>query len=139
MVNGLWRYDLAENKIRLQQDKRLLSEARIEELSTRYLVRVGMRRSNLNPRIAEYVVLPEGWRFSPVDIVNDGRTVNVGDIVTLKVASPRMVDYLTGIERKCDSTPDASERPEWQIGCTAVTAFGDKSGYGGKHYYWTGF
>ena len=138
VVNGLWRYNLQENQRRLRRDH-LFERSEIPALADRYMVRVGISRNALTGSFAEYVLLPEGWRYSAIDVVDDGKTINVGDVVVLRVAKPRRTDYLIGIKRKCSAPPASDERPEWSIGCIPVTKFGEKTGYGGEHYFFSVF
>lgn len=138
VVNGLWRYSLPENQERLRRDH-LFERSEIQALADRHMVRVGISRGVLTGRFAEYVLLPEGWRYSAIDVVDDGKTINVGDVVVLRAAKPRRTDYLIGIKRKCNAPPASGERPEWSIGCIPVTKFGKKTGYGGEQYVFSIF
>ena len=134
VVNGLWRYDRDENRTRLERDRERFDEAQIEELSGRYLVRVGIERGVFRGLFSEYAVLPEGWTYSQAEVVNDGRTVNVGDVVTLRGTRQSLVDQVVAIRRKCDMPPVSGERREWNIGCVAINVFEEPWGYGGKYY-----
>ena len=46
----------------------------------RYQVRVGIDRSVFIAEVSEVAVLPEGWTYSLDTIIDDGRTINVGDV-----------------------------------------------------------
>lgn len=133
VVNGVWRYDQNENAERMRKWHSRTDEGNIAELSQRYQVRVGIRRSGPFGDYAEVAVLPAGWVFSQVDVIDDGKTVNVGDIVEIENKIGTNLEFLQRIVRKCNATPVTGERSEWKIGCKAIHTF-DEQGYGGEHY-----
>ena len=137
VVNGLWLFDPEANRKRLASDKGIAPEI-LESLSENHQVRVGIKRSILVGSAAVVVVLPDGWRYSATEVVDDGVTVNVGDIVRIRGARGRQVDYLVRIERKCNKPATGPEPWGFDLGCQAVTDF-DSNGYGGEKYFLTMF
>lgn len=137
VVIGLWQLDMKGNRERLSQDS-TLSAKEIDNLTPRPQVRVGIQRSLLWGLAAEVVVLPENWKFSTTAVINDGITVNVGDVVLIRGAVGRRVDYLLSILRKCDDAPVPNERWGFDLGCRRVEEF-DGTGYGGEYYIFTMF
>ena len=138
VVNGLWEYDVDENRSRIEE---LLPEGTIidiGELANLYQVRVGIERGMFNASATEVVILPEGWIYTTESDVEGDKVINVGDVVSIRAQKNRMVDYFTKIVRKCNETPDEGERPEWNLGCQSIAEF-DDDGYGGETYFWTGF
>jgi hypothetical protein len=138
VVNGLWEYDLDENRSRLQE---LLPEDAVydvDQAAELYQVRVGIKRSLFGASATEVVVLPEGWSYTTESDVEGDNVVNIGDVVAIRAQQNRMVDYFTEIVRKCNQSPGEDERPEWDIGCQSISEF-DEEGYGGNTYLWIGF
>jgi len=138
VVNGLWQYDVNQNRSRL---KELLPEGTstdIDQESKLYQVRVGIRRSMLNASATEVVILPEGWSYTTTSNIEGDNVVNIGDVVSIRAQKNRLVDYFIEIVRKCNEPPKEDERPEWNIGCQSISEFGE-DGYGGNKYYWVAF
>jgi hypothetical protein len=138
VVNGLWQYDYSQNVERLQGAFTHTSPERASDLGARYQVRVGIDRSVFVYEASEVAVLPEGWAYSLGSIVDDGRTINVGDVVELRGEIGTSLDHVVVILRKCNAPPVPGESKDWNIGCKSVKDF-DKRGYGGEKYYLTGF
>jgi hypothetical protein len=104
------------------------------QLSNRYLVRVGINRSYFIGRFLEFVALPEGWTYSTDEVVNDGHTINIGDVVDVRGHVGTNVESVIAIVRKCDAQPVPDENKDWNIGCGRIEAF-DSAGFGGNKYY----
>jgi hypothetical protein len=138
VVNGLWRYDPKENTKRLTSSLGGASVADAQSLASRYQVRVGIDRSWWWGKFSEVVALPEGWTYSLQNVVNDSRTVNIGDIVDIRTEAGKGFETLIRIVRKCDEQPEPDENHDWNIGCKSVDAFGS-NGYAGEVYYLTVF
>ncbi len=138
VVNGLWEYDVDENRSRIEE---FLPEERIsnvDQAAELYQVRVGIKRGMFGASATEVVLLPEGWSYTTDSSIEGGNVVNIGDVVAIRAQKNRMVDYFSEIVRKCNDSPSEDERPEWAIGCQSVSEF-DEEGYGGNTYYWMGF
>ena len=135
VVNGLWQCTEEQNATRLAS--MFFEAADISSLSGRCQVRVGIDKAVVG-RACEVVVLPGNWRISPDTVVDDGRTVNIGDVVVVKRAIDSRLSQLDQIVRKCGSPPMPTENKDWSIGCKAVTDF-DANGYAGERYFWMGF
>jgi hypothetical protein len=138
VVNGVWQYDPTRNSERLQGRFVGLSPDDARTLVGRYQVRVGIDRGWFVFRADDVVVLPAGWTYSLAAVIDNGRTINVGDVVQLRTLAGTHLNLLESIVRKCDSPPIPGENKDWDIGCKAVKYF-DASGYGGERYYLTGF
>lgn len=133
VVNGVWKYDQTENAERMREWHSRTDEASIAGLSKRYQVRVGVRRNGPFGDYSEVVVLPEGWSYSDVAVIDNGVTISVGDIVEIENRVGTNLEFLLKLVRKCSAAPVAGERPEWNIGCKAIHGY-DERGYGGEHY-----
>jgi hypothetical protein len=138
VVIGLWKLDTEKNRERLSRE-RSLTTAEVEGLADRAQVRVGLRRSVIWGQFSEVVVLPENWRFSTAAIVDDGVTVNVGDVVMIRGAKGRRIDFLDSIVRKCNAPPLPNEKWGFDLGCRQVDKFSERTGYGGQNYIFTVF
>lgn len=138
VVNGLWQYDPPTNQARLQGPFCEADEDDAIRLSGRYQVRVGIDRGIVFGEFSEVVLLPEGWKYSTDEIINDGRTVNVGDVVVVHLEPAKGLRTVTDIVRKCDQAPTQGENKDWSIGCKRISSF-QKNGYGGEIYRLTGF
>jgi hypothetical protein len=138
VVNGLWRYDAAENIERLQGPFGETDPQDALQLSDRYQVRVGIDRSWFLGEFSEVVVLPAGWTYSPDVVVSDGRTINIGDVVKVHLQPSRGIRSVTELVRKCDESPLPDENKDWNIGCRSAGTFNSR-GYAGEKYYLTGF
>ncbi len=134
VVNGFWQYDATRNKARLTGSWGKADEATASALASRYLVRMGIDRSYVWGTFAGLVVLPEGWTYSLTDVVDDGRTINIGDVVDTRTIVGTNLVEVVAIVRKCNATAVADENKDWSIGCTQVEGF-DSFGYAGKKYY----
>ena len=138
VVNGLWEYDVNENRSRIEE---LLPEGTItnmDQLANLYQVRVGVKRGMFSASASEVVILPDGWTYTTESDIEGDNVINVGDVVSIRAQKNRQVDYFTKIVRKCNETPDEGEKPEWDLGCQSVAEF-DEDGFGGETYFWTGF
>jgi hypothetical protein len=134
VVNGLWEHDTDRNRARLKSLFAGADESLATELSSRYLVRVGINRSYLFGSFSEFVALPDGWVYSMDAVVNDGRTINVGDVVDIRGHIGTNLESVVAIVRKCDAQPVPGENKDWSIGCRRIEAF-DSSGFGGTKYW----
>jgi hypothetical protein len=138
VVNGLWRYDPLENVKRLTGHLSGASSDDAQRLANHYQVRVGIDRSWWWGTFSEVAVLPEGWTYSLDKVVDDGRTVNIGDVVEIRTDAGKTFETFVRIIRKCDQPPVSDENPDWSIGCKSVDAF-RPDGYAGEVYYLTTF
>jgi hypothetical protein len=138
VVNGLWEYDVDENRSRIEEFLPEDTVSDVDQAAELYQVRVGIKRGMFTASATEVVLLPEGWSYTTESDIKGDNVVNIGDVVAIRAQENRMVDYLTKIVRKCNETPSEDERPEWDIGCQSVSEF-DDDGYGGNTYYWMGF
>lgn len=149
VVNGLWNCTATQNRARLDKYKKYLGTINPGTVEPQCQVRVGVqqlgRMWDSGPRppktwhpFIELVILPPDWRVELADIIDDGRTVNFGDIVEVSYQNFRVANPLIRIVRKCNAARDPSELPEWQIGCRKFDGF-DAGGYAGDHYVWTVF
>jgi hypothetical protein len=157
LVNGLWRHETAENEVRLSKHPDLLGDIDPVKSRDQCQVRVGFKRGYTYPVpfpgpgpvplllpfsttgfASEYVLLPPGWKSSLKEVVNDGATINVGDIVEVRVQKGRIGDWLVRLIRKCNDAPAKGEPRAWKLGCRGYDAF-DEHGYAGEKYYWTAF
>lgn len=138
VVNGLWQHDYFQNLQRLQGAFAATNSERASGLGMRYQVRVGINRSVFIAEASEIAVLPEGWTYSLDTIIDDGRTINVGDVVELRGELGTKLDHVVVLVRKCNTPPLPGERKDWDIGCKTVKGF-DNRGYGGEKYFVTGF
>jgi hypothetical protein len=138
VINGLWLYDYSQNVRRLQGMFAGTDSTRASALGTRYQVRVGINRSVFIAESSEIAVLPEGWAYSLDAVIDDGRTINVGDVVELRGEIGTNLDHVVAVIRKCNAPPVSGERKDWDIGCKTVKGF-DTRGYGGERYFLTGF
>lgn len=138
VVNGIWQFDPKQNADRLASYSIGASEAEAAPFSERYQVRVGISRSMLVTRFVEVVPLPEGWTHSMDKIVNNARTINVGDVVDIQTVVGSRIIPLIRIVRKCDEPPLADEDADWNIGCKSYDSF-RSNGYAGEVYVLTGF
>ena len=82
-------------------------------------------------KFVEVAPLPEGWTYSLDKVIDDGRTVNVGDIVDIRTIIGGHVVPVIEIVRKCDAAPAPGENRDWQIGCKSYSSFNAK-GYAGE-------
>ena len=134
VVNGFWEYDPAKNEARLKGAIAKAGDELAKELADRHLVRVGINRSFFVGRFLDVVALPEAWTYSLEKVVDDGRTINVGDVVDVRGHIGTNVESVITIVRKCSATPMPGENKDWGIGCKRIETF-DASGYGGDKYY----
>ena len=138
VVNGLWRYDSAQNADRLTKIAVGASESEAAEFSDRYQVRVGIDRGVLVAKFVEVVPLPAGWTYSLDKVIDDGQTVNVGDVVEIRTIIGSRIIPLVQIVRKCDEAPMPGENRDWRLGCRSYESF-QSNGYAGEVYVLTGF
>ena len=138
VVNGVWKYDPAANRKRLQGPHVEASPEDAARLADRHQVRVGIDRSLIIGEYSEVVLLPDGWSYSLDALVDDGRTVNVGDVVEVRQVPASGLQTVTTIVRKCSEPPLPEENPDWDIGCKRIESF-HRDGYGGETYYLTAF
>lgn len=138
VVNGLWRFDARENADRLSGYFVRASVDDAASLSGRYQVRVGIDRSWIWGKSTEVAVLPDGWTYSMNKVVDDGHTVNIGDVVDVRTEIGSNIESLIRIIRKCDQQALPDENPDWNIGCKSVDSF-VSSGYAGETYFLTAF
>jgi len=150
VVNGVYEYNPQLLRKRLDKYGSDLSESERDALSRRYVIRVGYKRMargavllpvvppKLSGKASEYVILPEGWIGDAFKISADSRTINVGDVVSVRVLSGRLYDYLEGVVRKCNDNPASDEDKEWNIGCRTYKHF-DQNGYAGEKYFFRAF
>jgi hypothetical protein len=131
VVRGLWSYSPEQNIDRLTRLSIGASESEAAPFAERYQVRVGVWYNAFAYQAIKVVPLPAGWTYSLDEIVNDGRTVNVGDIVDLRTIVGRRIIPLDRIVRKCDQPPTPDEREDWQLGCKSYDRFDDE-GYAGE-------
>ena len=134
VVNGFWQYDATRNKARLTGSWGKAEEATASALASRYLVRMGIDRSYVAGKFAGLVVLPEGWVYSLADVIDDGRTINIGDVVDTRTIIGTNLVEVVAIVRKCNAAAVPDENKDWSIGCTQVKGF-DSFGYAGKRYF----
>ncbi|MEM1155488.1 MAG: hypothetical protein AAGI44_15235 [Pseudomonadota bacterium] len=139
VVNGVWKYDIIENRERLEEFLTDRQKQDIEKLAQRYQVRVGVERSYFyGGSFVEIALLPEGWSYTTSAEPSAGNIVNPGDVVKVRAQKGRAVDYVIGIYRKCDDAAKPEELSEHGIGCFEVKTFSE-DGYGGEKYYWSAF
>lgn len=138
VVNGLWRFDPSQNVHRLTKMEVGASQSEAAAFYDRYQVRVGIDRGYFIAKFVEVVPLPVGWKYSLDKIIDDGRTVNVGDVVDIRIISGSRIIPLAQIVRKCDRAPLPDENPDWKIGCKIYESF-KSNGYAGEVYIMTGF
>ena len=143
VVNGLYEYNPDRTATALEKYAPGLSADDRAELSRRYVVRIGVNRGYspvlVNLAVAaDYVLLPAGWKHDRSAISADPSVVNVGDIVEFRMQAHRYFNYLDSVVRKCDATPVANEKRDWQIGCKTYPAW-DAHGYAGEIYHFTKF
>jgi hypothetical protein len=130
VVRGLWSYSPEQNTHRLTRLSIGASESEAAPFAGRYQVRVGVWNNAFAYYAIKVVPLPEGWTYSLGEVVNDGRTVNVGDVVDLRTIVGQRIIPLVRIVRKCDQAPSPDESEDWQLGCKSYDGFNDK-GYAG--------
>lgn len=138
VVNGLWRYEPGQNVDRLTKMAVGASEREAAEFSDRYQVRVGIDRGILVAKFVEVVPLPDGWTHSLDSVIDDGQTVNVGDVVEIRTSIGSRIIPLVRIVRKCDEAPLPGENRDWRFGCKTYDSF-RSNGYAGEVYVLTGF
>jgi hypothetical protein len=138
VVNGVWQHDPDKNRARLQGMFIDAADSEANLLSQLHQVRVGINRSYFLGSAFEVVLLPEGWSYSLAEIVDDGHTINVGDVVDVRGRIGTKITTVTSIVRKCNAEPLPDENKDWGIGCKSVSEF-DASGYGGEKYCLSGF
>ena len=132
VVVGVWKYDIQENRERLQKLMPTEDLENITEFSERYQVRVRTKYiPGIYQQAAEIVLLPKGWTYSLSAEPQVGSVVNLGDVVDIRARKRRHVDHLDSIRRKCNESPSEDERSDWELGCFGVDEFGWK-GYAGK-------
>lgn len=134
VVNGYWQYDPQRNADRLRSTWGKADETQVAALANRYLVRMGIDRSYMFGRFAGLVVLPDGWTYSLTEVIDDGRTINIGDVVDTRTIVGTNLVEITAIVRKCNAAVTPGENKDWIIGCIEVDGF-DSFGYAGKRYY----
>ncbi len=139
VVNGLWKYDVAENRRRLDKWLPKEGEEHLRQLGNRYQVRLGVKRSIVGgSAAAEVAILPEGWTFTTKANATIPTVVQPGDLVVIMSKKGRAVDKVIKLYRRCDESQKEKEKPELSIGCFEVKKF-RHNGYGGKWYFWTAF
>lgn len=138
VINGLWQFDPQQNAERLTGEFGGAGTGPAAEFANRYQVRVGIKRSWFLGQSSEISVLPEGWTYSLDRVVDDGRTVNIGDVVDIRTEPGTRLESVVRIVRKCDRTPLPDESSDWDIGCKLEHHFGS-NGYAGEVYVLTGF
>jgi hypothetical protein len=138
VVNGLWKHDTEGNSRRLQGAFVDATEAEAGLLADQHQVRVGINRSYFVASFLEIVLLPKDWSYSLDEVVDDGHTINVGDVVDVQPRVGTKITTVTSIVRKCNAAPAPDENKDWAIGCKPVEEF-DSRGYGGQKYYLSGF
>lgn len=62
------------------------SESEAAEFSDRYQIHVGIDRGTLVAKFVEVVPLPDGWTYGLDKVINDGQTLNVGDVVEIRTS-----------------------------------------------------
>ena len=72
-------------------------------------------------RAREVVLLPDGWMYSLDAVIDDGRTVNIGDVVVATRSTDALLSRLNSIVRKCDAPALRNENRDWNIGCRRVS------------------
>lgn len=137
VVNGLWQCDVEQNSRRLAGRFARVSAADIPALAARCQVRVGIDKAVVG-EAREIVVLPDDWRHSFDAVIDDGRTINIGDVVVVTRQAESRLSLLDRIERKCSAPAAATENKDWNIGCKKADGF-DSQGYAGERYYWLAF
>ena len=138
VVNGLWQHDAQANSKRLQGAFVDATDFEAGLLAEQHQVRVGINRSYFISSFLEVVLLPKGWTYSVDEVVDDGHTINVGDVVDVQPRVGTKITSITAIVRKCNAPPVPDENKDWAIGCKRVEEF-DSRGYGGQKYYLSGF
>lgn len=131
VVFGLWDYDSKANEARLTGPYCEASTVEATRLSDRYQVRVIADRGFFENEGSFVVLLPEGWTYSANAVVDNGHTVNVGDIVNVLVEPARGIRSVVDLVRKCDAPAQPADKRAWTIGCRKVETF-NKNGYGGE-------
>jgi hypothetical protein len=137
VVNGLWQCDTEQNSKRLAGMFVRATPTEIPSLANRCQVRVGIDKAVVGES-REIVVLPEAWRYSLDAVIDDGRTVNLGDVVVVTRHAESRLSSLDRIERKCSAPAAPTENKDWNIGCKSAERF-DSRGYAGERYFWLGF
>ena len=127
-----------KNEARLKGAFARADDKLARELIDRHLVRVGINRSFFVGSFLDVVALPEGWTYSLEKVVDDGHTINVGDVVDVRGHIGTNMESVISIVRKCNAIPVPGENKDWSIGCKRIEAF-DASGYGGDKHYLSGF
>jgi hypothetical protein len=125
--------------------------ADIDDLSTRYVIRVGFKQNSTfasitslfpigysDARFANYVLLPAGWSADALSISNQRNVINVGDVVDVNIQAGRYYDFVKSLVRKCSDPPTEDEKREWEIGCHTYKEFDDQD-YAGEKYYFRRF
>lgn len=146
VVNGVYKLDPRRTRKLLDKYASDLPDAEREDLSTRYVIRVGYKRmaagtailpyipGALRNEASDYVLLPQGWVADPFTISGDSRVINVGDLVRVRVQTRRLIDYFDGFVRKCSDKPASGENKDWNLGCRTYRRY-DSSGYAGEKYF----
>ena len=138
VVRGLWRYGSEENVERLTRISVGASASEAASFANRYQVRVGIEVNAFMFKAFKVVPLPEGWTYSLDKVIDDGRTVNVGDIVDIRSTIGSRIVPMVAIIRKCDDVPLPGENREWQLACKSYDSFGPH-GYAGEVDALTGY
>ena len=138
VVRGLWRYGPKENVDRFTRFSVGASSSEAAGFANRYQVRIGIDLNMFGYMAVEVVPLPEGWTYSLDKVIDDGRTVNVGDIVDIRTTVGARIVPLVAIVRKCDAAPLPGENRDWPIGCKTYDSF-RSNGYAGEVGALTGF
>ena len=134
MVNGLWRFDKDQNSKRLLNGYLPPENASMAStFADRYQVRVEIERGVLFTRFSEIAILPIGWEYRLDKVVNNGHTVNIGDLVDIQTVIGTKITSVVTIVRKCDQAPRAGKgSSSWNIGCKLDGSFGSNDYAGGK-------
>gem|GEM_PF-3364169 len=137
VVNGLWQCDDEQNARRLAGRFARVPVTDISALAHRCQVRVGIDKGIVGDG-REVVVLPDAWHYSLDAVIDDGRTINIGDVVIVARRNESRLSLLDRIEHKCNAPVAATENKDWNIGCRTADGF-DSRGYAGERYYWLAF
>ena len=138
VVRGLWKYEPEENLDRFTHSSVGASASEATGFANRYQVRVGIYTNMIGYGHFKVVPLPEGWTYSLDKVIDDGRTVNVGDIVEIRTIVGSRIVPLVAIVRKCDDAPLPGENPDWRLDCQSYGSF-ESNGYAGELNAWTGW
>ncbi len=123
VVIGVYRLTEKDNTRRLLGQHGKIQREMLDVWKKRQLVRVLLDEHWHIPLVAssadhaELVALPSDWRVMSNELVNDGKTINIGDIVRTETVIGATLEQVTAIVRKCNASPAVDENVDWQIGC----------------------